>query len=80
MAGNEQVCESKLNHDVYVPLNNFSCQDDDILDFKSSVIERYKSTRKPSISNFNTAGILSLAITLLIAAESQHQSHLSLSF
>lgn len=56
-AGNEQVCESKLNHDVYVPLNDLSCQDD-VLDIKSSVVERYKSTRKRSLSDFDVAGIL----------------------
>lgn len=59
--GNEQVCKSKLNHDIYVPLNDLSCQDD-ALDIKSPVIERYKPTRKPSESHFETAGILSLAI------------------
>lgn len=61
-AGNEQVCESKLNHDVYVPLNNLPCQDN-TLDIKSSVIERYKSTMKPSKPYFEIAGILSLVIT-----------------
>ncbi|XP_032668644.1 procollagen-lysine,2-oxoglutarate 5-dioxygenase isoform X1 [Odontomachus brunneus] len=56
-AGNEQVCESKLNHDVYVPLNDLSCQDD-ALDIKSLVVERYKPTRKPSESHFETTDVL----------------------
>ncbi|XP_025161345.1 procollagen-lysine,2-oxoglutarate 5-dioxygenase 3 isoform X1 [Harpegnathos saltator] len=55
--GNEQACKSRVNHDVYVPLNNLSCQDD-ALDIKLAVIKRYKPAGKANISDFDIADVL----------------------
>lgn len=64
-AGNEGVCKVKLSHDIYVPSNNLSCQED-ISDNKSFIIERYRPAKKSCASEFDTTGILSLVIALII--------------
>lgn len=63
-AGNEGVCKIKLSHDVYVPSNDLSCQED-ASDNKSFVIERYRPAKKSCESDFDTTGILSLVFTLI---------------
>lgn len=66
-AGNEGVCKVKLSHDVYVPSNNLSCQED-ISDNKSFIIERYRPAKKSCASEFDITGILSLVIALIMIA------------
>jgi len=67
-AGNEGICKVKLSHDVYVPSNNLSCQED-IFDNKSFIIERYRPTKKSCASEFDTTGILSFVIALIAVAK-----------
>ncbi|EFN77305.1 hypothetical protein EAI_14434 [Harpegnathos saltator] len=66
--GNEQACKSRVNHDVYVPLNNLSCQDD-ALDIKLAVIKRYKPAGKANISDFDIAGQVRITRDDVVAAE-----------
>lgn len=58
-AGNEGVCRTKPSHDVYVPSNDLSCQED-IPDNKSFVTRRYGPKRSCG-SDFDTTGTPSLS-------------------
>ncbi|KYN07790.1 hypothetical protein ALC62_01301 [Cyphomyrmex costatus] len=64
------VCKKKQSHDVYVPLNDVSCERD-VSDNKSFIIKRYRPAKKCT-SDFDATGILSLVfISLITIATSQ---------
>lgn len=61
-AANEGVCKTKPSHDVYVPSNDLSCQED--ASDNKSLIERYRPAKKSCASDFDTTGI-SLVFTII---------------